>query len=128
MVYQQDNPATAVPQVFLVKSQRPDGWTEVLLPVRPNGSTGWVHASEITLTPNPCRIAVSLGADTITVTNARDVIYTGPGGGGGTRDADADRQLLPGTCSSRRPIRAGRTARTRTGCRATRRRCHLRRW
>ena len=38
-LYRPDNPATAVPQVFLVKSQRPDGWIEVLLPVRPNGSS-----------------------------------------------------------------------------------------
>jgi lipoprotein-anchoring transpeptidase ErfK/SrfK len=50
----------------------------VLLPVRPNGSTGWVHASDVTLSRNPYRIAVSLGAHTITVTNAHDVVYSGP--------------------------------------------------
>ena len=77
-LYEQGNPGSAVPQTFLVKSQRPDGWVEVLLPVRPNGSTGWVHATEVTLTKNPYRIAVSLGAHTITVTNAESVIYTGP--------------------------------------------------
>jgi lipoprotein-anchoring transpeptidase ErfK/SrfK len=77
-LYQADNPATAVPQVFLVRSQRADGWVEVLLPVRPNGSTGWVHASDVTLTANPFHIVVSLSAHTITVTNARSVIYTGP--------------------------------------------------
>ena len=43
-LYDASNPATGVPQTFLVKSQRPDGWVEVLLPVRPNGSTGWVHS------------------------------------------------------------------------------------
>jgi lipoprotein-anchoring transpeptidase ErfK/SrfK len=37
-----------------------------------------VHASDVTLTQNPYRIAVSLGAHTITVTNAHDVVYTGP--------------------------------------------------
>jgi lipoprotein-anchoring transpeptidase ErfK/SrfK len=77
-LYDPTNPATAVPQTFLVKSQRPDGWVEVLLPVRPNGSTGWVHASEVTLAQNPYRIAVSLGAHTITVTNAHAVFYSGP--------------------------------------------------
>jgi lipoprotein-anchoring transpeptidase ErfK/SrfK len=77
-LYQADNPDTKVPQVFLVKTQRADGWVEVLLPVRPNGSTGWVHASDVTLTPNPFHIVVSLSAHTITVTNARSVIYTGP--------------------------------------------------
>ena len=77
-LYEADNPATAVPQVFLVESRRPDGWVQVLLPVRPNGSVGWVHASEVTLTPNPFHIDVSLGAHTLTVTNAQSVIYTGP--------------------------------------------------
>jgi len=77
-LYDPGNPATGVPQTFLVKSQRPDGWIEVLLPVRPNGSTGWVQASDVTLAPNPYHIAVSLGAHTITVTNAHAVVYTGP--------------------------------------------------
>jgi lipoprotein-anchoring transpeptidase ErfK/SrfK len=77
-LYDPSNSATGVPQTFLVKSQRPDGWVEVLLPVRPNGSTGWVHSAEVTLAQNPYRIAVSLGAHTITVTNAESVIYTGP--------------------------------------------------
>jgi lipoprotein-anchoring transpeptidase ErfK/SrfK len=76
--YVPGNPASGVPQTFLVRSQRPDGWVEVLLPVRPNGSTGWVHIADVTLTPNPYRIVVALGAHTITVTQAHDVIYTGP--------------------------------------------------
>jgi lipoprotein-anchoring transpeptidase ErfK/SrfK len=71
------DPSTGVPQTFLVKSQQP-GWVEVLLPVRPNGSTGWVHTSDVTLTSNSYHIIVQLGAHTITVTNAHDVIYTGP--------------------------------------------------
>src|SRR3954453_18246258 len=58
-LYDPGNPATGVPQTFLVKSQRPDGWVEVLLPVRPNGSVGWVHTNEVTLAQNPYRIAVS---------------------------------------------------------------------
>jgi len=76
-LYDPGNPATGVPQTFLVRSQRPDGWVEVLLPVRPNGSTGWVRASDVTLAPNPYRVAVSLGAHTITVTDAHNVIYSG---------------------------------------------------
>ena len=77
-LYEPGNSASAVPQVFLVKSQRADGWVEVLLPVRPNGSTGWVHASDVNLTANPFHVVVSLNAHTITVTNARSVIYAGP--------------------------------------------------
>jgi lipoprotein-anchoring transpeptidase ErfK/SrfK len=76
-LYDPGNPATGVPQTFLVRSQRPDGWVEVLLPVRPNGSLGWVHTSDVTLAQNPYRVAVSLGAHTITVTNAHAVLYSG---------------------------------------------------
>jgi lipoprotein-anchoring transpeptidase ErfK/SrfK len=66
-----------VPQVFLVEEQR-NGWVQVLLPVRPNGSKGWVKASDVTVKPNPFRIDVALGAHTITVHRGADVIYTGP--------------------------------------------------
>jgi lipoprotein-anchoring transpeptidase ErfK/SrfK len=76
--YEAGNPASQVPQVFLVKSQRTDGWVQVLLPVRPNGSTGWVRASDVTLTANPFHVVVSLSAHTITVTKATSVVYTGP--------------------------------------------------
>jgi lipoprotein-anchoring transpeptidase ErfK/SrfK len=76
-LYDADVPTSTVPQVFLVKSQR-TGWVQVLLPVRPNGSTGWVKASDVTLAGNPFRIDVSLGQHTITVHKGNDVIYTGP--------------------------------------------------
>jgi len=67
-----------VPQVFLVQQQRADGWLQVLLPVRPNGSTGWVRTPDVTLTANPFRIDVQLGAHTITVNKGREILYTGP--------------------------------------------------
>jgi lipoprotein-anchoring transpeptidase ErfK/SrfK len=38
----------ATPLVFLVESQQSD-WYQVYLPVRPNGSTGWVPASQVKL-------------------------------------------------------------------------------
>lgn len=69
-------PTSKVTQVFLVKEQKPD-WVEVLLPVRPNGSTGWVKAADVTVTPNTFAIKIELGAHKITVTNADKVIYTG---------------------------------------------------
>ena len=77
-LYEPDNPNTGVPQVFLMKTQWAVGWVQVVLPVRPNGTTGWVHASDVTITPNPYHVGVSLGAHTITVTNANAVVYTGP--------------------------------------------------
>ena len=70
-------PEQTVPQVFLVQQQTTDGWVEVLLPVRPNGSTGWVRASDVTLTRNPFSIRVALGAHRITVSRESEVIYEG---------------------------------------------------
>jgi lipoprotein-anchoring transpeptidase ErfK/SrfK len=76
-LYDPEVPASAVPQVFLVKETKGD-WVQVLLPVRPNGSMGWVRITDVTLTPNPYRIEVSLGEHTITVYKGADVIYSGP--------------------------------------------------
>jgi lipoprotein-anchoring transpeptidase ErfK/SrfK len=77
-LYDPTVPTSKVPQVFLVKQQQKDGWVQVLLPVRPNGSTGWVKASDVNLTANPYRIDVQLGDHTITVNKGNDVVYTGP--------------------------------------------------
>lgn len=60
-------------RVFLVKSRR-DGWLEVLLPVRPNGSRGWIKESDVTLGNSAYRVKVELGAHHITVWNGATVI------------------------------------------------------
>jgi lipoprotein-anchoring transpeptidase ErfK/SrfK len=77
-LYDPTVPTSKVPQVFLVKKQRSDGWVQVLLPVRPNGSTGWIKHDDVTLTANPYRIDVELAKHTITVNNGNQVVYTGP--------------------------------------------------
>ncbi len=69
------------PRVFLVKEERED-WLRVLLPVRPNGSTGWIRASDVSLALNPYRIRIELGAHRITVWNGADVIAREPVGVG----------------------------------------------
>jgi len=71
-------PNTGVPQVFLVKSRRADGWVEVLLPIRPNGSSGWVHAADVTLGQVAYRVRVQLGTHRIAVFDRGAVVYTGP--------------------------------------------------
>jgi lipoprotein-anchoring transpeptidase ErfK/SrfK len=43
------------------------GWYEVALPTRPNGSTGWVPASSVTVARTPFRIFVELGGRTLRV-------------------------------------------------------------
>lgn len=57
---------TGAPLVFLVEDQQP-GWLQVHLPVRPNGSLGWVRAGEVDLTQNDYRIEVQLSAFRLTV-------------------------------------------------------------
>ncbi len=65
-----------IPQVFLVEEQRSD-WVKVLLADRPNGSTGWVRANDVQLTPNPYHMQVRLGDHKITVFQGTNSIYEG---------------------------------------------------
>jgi lipoprotein-anchoring transpeptidase ErfK/SrfK len=69
-----DDPKAAVALVFDVEAQRADGWLQVLLPTRPNGSTGWIHASDVTLTPTRYRVTVELAAHRLRVTNGPQVV------------------------------------------------------
>jgi lipoprotein-anchoring transpeptidase ErfK/SrfK len=58
--------------VLLVQDQKPD-WYKVLLPVRPNGSTGWIRASEVTVATHDFHIEVQLSAHHLTVFKGTDV-------------------------------------------------------
>jgi hypothetical protein len=55
--------------VFLVESQRDDGWVNVLLPVLPEGTTGWVRDADVTITQVAYRLRVELGAGRLRVFN-----------------------------------------------------------
>ena len=72
-----DDPAHVVPQVFLVVGQE-GAWVEVLLPVRPNGTTGWVRTRDVRLTDNNFRITVELGAHRITVYDGDTIMLQEP--------------------------------------------------
>jgi lipoprotein-anchoring transpeptidase ErfK/SrfK len=50
-----------VTRVFLVTAKLP-GWWQVLLPIRPNGSSGWIKASQVKASQTPYRIVVARGA------------------------------------------------------------------
>jgi lipoprotein-anchoring transpeptidase ErfK/SrfK len=71
------------PLVFLVKS-RVVGWEHVRLPVRPNGSTGWVRDRAVTLALDPYWLQVSLGKHLVTVWNGNRLIDRLPAGVGRT--------------------------------------------
>jgi lipoprotein-anchoring transpeptidase ErfK/SrfK len=66
--YVNDDRRYPVPTVFLVEEQRGD-WLNVLLPIRPNGSTGWIKRSDVNLSPNPYRIDVDLSEHSLKVFN-----------------------------------------------------------
>ncbi|MCZ7531052.1 MAG: L,D-transpeptidase [Acidimicrobiia bacterium] len=81
--YRLANPTeTGGPLVFLVDEQLPDGWINVLLPVRPNGTTGWVRAEDVELATNDFRVTVELDAHRITLTRGEEVLVQEPVGVG----------------------------------------------
>jgi lipoprotein-anchoring transpeptidase ErfK/SrfK len=62
-------------RVFLVAQQQGD-WLEVHLPVRPNGSKGWIKSSDVVLKHNQWRMKVELAAHKLTVWNGAEVVHT----------------------------------------------------
>lgn len=58
--------------VLLVEKQQPP-WLKVLLPVRPNGSTGWIRASDVTIATHDYRIEVEVSAHKLTVWKGNEV-------------------------------------------------------
>lgn len=82
---------SGAPLVFLVQGRRP-GWLRVLLPVRPNGSSGWVREDDVTLSQHNFHIVVELGAHRITTYEGGNVILREKIGVG-TRRAPTPRGL-----------------------------------
>jgi lipoprotein-anchoring transpeptidase ErfK/SrfK len=77
-----DNPnENGAPLVFLVKEQQGD-WLNVYLPVRPNGSTGWIRAADVTVVSNPYRIDIALAAHRLVVYEGSEVVLDEPIGVG----------------------------------------------
>lgn len=70
--------------VFVVEEEAPDanGRHRVQLPVRPNGSTGWVDAADVSLTVHDYRIEIELAAFELRVMKGDDVLVTTPIGVG----------------------------------------------
>jgi lipoprotein-anchoring transpeptidase ErfK/SrfK len=62
-----------IDSVFFATERR-DGWVKVQLPVRPNGATGWVRASDVTVTNARFRIEVDLSDHHLTVYDG-DKVY-----------------------------------------------------
>ncbi|MCP2346764.1 L,D-transpeptidase [Nonomuraea roseoviolacea] len=63
-------------RVFLV--ERDEGeWLQVLLPIRPNGSKGWIRAADVTLAETSYRVEIDRGAFRFTVYDGERAVRTG---------------------------------------------------
>ncbi len=67
------------PLVFLVTEEMGD-WIRVLLPIRPNGSRGWLRTADVELLEHRFRMEVDLGAHRITVREGARTILEAPVG------------------------------------------------
>lgn len=65
------------PLVFLVR-QRETRWLNVLVPVRPNGSAGWIRADQVRLTTTGYRMDVSLGTHRLVVHDGDRTVLSAP--------------------------------------------------
>jgi lipoprotein-anchoring transpeptidase ErfK/SrfK len=69
-----ENPTeVGAPLVFLVERRRSD-WLKVLLPVRPNGSTGWIRSDQVRLTEHDFRIEVYLNRHRLRVYEGPEIL------------------------------------------------------
>jgi lipoprotein-anchoring transpeptidase ErfK/SrfK len=68
---------SGAPVVLLVVDQQA-GWLDVLLPVRPNGSTGWIRGDQVSLSTEDFKVVVELGAHRITAYKGTDVLLSEP--------------------------------------------------
>ncbi len=81
-----ENPTpTGVPLTFMV-TKTEDDWVQVQLPVRPNGSTAWVAADDVTITTVTYALKASTADNTLELYREDELIETYPvaTGTGGT--------------------------------------------
>lgn len=73
-----DDPTENGGPVVLLVDQADGDWLNVLLPVRPNGSTGWVRGADVTLARDPYRIEVRRAEHRLIVTKDGVVVADDP--------------------------------------------------
>lgn len=69
----------AIPLTFLVIEEQ-DDWAHVHLPVRPNGSTGWVRTTDVTLATTDYRLEVRLTEHRLLLHRGDEVVLDVPVG------------------------------------------------
>lgn len=73
-----NDPNAAVPLTLLLRQAAANGFLEVFLPVRPNGSTGFVKAADVTQTPHDFHIEVRLSQFNLKAYQGSNVILDVP--------------------------------------------------
>jgi lipoprotein-anchoring transpeptidase ErfK/SrfK len=68
--------------VLLVDELGGDGWAKVILPGRPNGSTGWVRMHEVVLSFVPYRVVIDLSDHRLMVQKKGKTVLEAPTGVG----------------------------------------------
>ncbi len=68
---------SGAPLTFLLKRQDGD-WLQVYLPVRPNGSTGWVRTIDVAQAPIPYRLEISKAAHQLRLYRGNQLLHTYP--------------------------------------------------
>jgi lipoprotein-anchoring transpeptidase ErfK/SrfK len=73
------------PSVLPVVAAKP-GWVEVRLAQRPDGSTAWLPASDVTLSTTPYEIVVDLATTKLSLFDDGRLVFSAPAGVGSTDD------------------------------------------
>jgi lipoprotein-anchoring transpeptidase ErfK/SrfK len=63
---------------FLVDESRPDGWLKVNVPVRPNGTTGWIQSADVDLAAVRARVEISLSQHRLRYWNGTSLLLDEP--------------------------------------------------
>lgn len=106
--------ANGTPLVLAVESQR-DGWVRVQLPIRPNGTSGWVRSSDVSLASVGYHLVAMTGTNRLIVFDggervAEYPIATGTGGTPTPRGTFYLTELLRPTNSGYGPFAYGISA------------------
>lgn len=106
--------ASGAPLVFLVIAQQ-DGWLEVQLPQRPNGSTGWVAARAVEISTTSFALVVTTETNTLDLYDGGVLVETysvatGTGGTPSPKGRFALTELLAPTNEGYGPFAYGTTA------------------
>lgn len=73
---------SGAPLTLLLADDPGDGWYEVMLPVRPNGSTGWVSADDVTVAHVPFRLEMSVSTNELRLFEDGELLRTMPAASG----------------------------------------------